>query len=332
MRRVSAELEALSRVRLTEQPLIAIVVVGYNERGLVTDCLRSLNVLTHRPLLKIYVDNQSSDGTLDALRESFLDVVALTSGGNLGYCGGNNVGVTAALEAGAEHVLILNPDTVVHEPGFVSILVRYLEEHPRVGAVGPKVFLRAVGDVQNTVLELPSMWHRLGRQVGAGGGSPGESGSLTQPTKVSALNGCCVLLRGAAIRDVGVFDGDFWCYVDEADWAARAARRGWESHFLPVESIVHLQKKDGYDFGSRTDFLIKRNTAAWYLKNRKPVSLLAWMAATLLTSGVRVVAAPFRGESAAKSLAFLGKLAAAYGRILVALPGRLAGRETRWCT
>ena len=316
---------------MTSSALVAVVVVGYNELGLVADCLRSLDDLSYRPLLKIYVDNQSSDGTLETLRESFPDVVALPSGGNLGYCGGNNVGVAAALEAGAEHVLILNPDTVVHEPGFVASLVRYMEEHPRVGAAGPKVYLRAVGDVQNTVLELPSMWQRLLRPVGAGGGSPGESRSLACPTKVPALNGCCVLLRAAAIRHVGVFDGDFWCYVDEVDWAARAARRGWESHFVPVESIVHLQKKDGYDFGTRTDFLIKRNTAAWYLKNGKPLSLLAWMAATLLTSGGRVVVAPFRGDSVVKSAAFLGKLAAAYAKILVALPGRLAGRETRWC-
>jgi N-acetylglucosaminyl-diphospho-decaprenol L-rhamnosyltransferase len=314
-----------------EAPLVAVVVVGYNERGIVTDCLRSLSMLDYRPLLAIYVDNQSTDGSLVSLAESFPEVVAFTSGGNLGYCGGNNLGITAALDAGARYVLILNPDTVVLNPGFMSTLVNYMQQHPRVGAAGPKVYLRTAGQVQNTILELPSVGNRVRRLLFGGAAPRAVSKSVTTPTRVAALNGCCVLFRCEAIRDVGSFDDDFWCYVDEVDWAARASGHGWESHYVPVESIVHLQKKDGYEFGSRTDFLMKRNTAAWFLKNHKPVSLLVWMTGTLAASTVRVLLAPFRGGSMARTAGFLGKLAASYWRILVAMPGRLAGRETRWC-
>lgn len=314
-------------------PLVAVVIVGYNETDLVCGCLRSLARIEHRPLLVIYIDNASPEGTLARVQAEFPDVVAIASGGNLGYCGGNNIGIDRALAAGAEYVLILNPDTVVCNPGFVRTLVGYLDQHPRVGKVGPKVYLREYGLVQNTVLEWPRVVANV-RDVFGGRDHPGRhphSAALTVPTEVQALNGCCLFVRAAAFRDVGNYDDSFWGYVDEADWDWRAEQRGWKRHYVPVESIIHLQRKDGYDFGSRADFLIKRNTAAWYLKTRKFLSLLAWIGLTLGMVTARMLLAPFRGGSLRTHAAFLGKLAAAYGRILMALPGRIIGRETRWC-
>lgn len=314
-------------------PLVAIVIVGYNETDLVCGCLRSLTRIEHRPLLVIYVDNVSPEGTLARVQTEFPDVLAVSSGGNLGYCGGNNVGIERALSAGAEYVLILNPDTVVCNPGFVGTLVEYLEEHPRVGKVGPKVFLREHGEVQNTVLEWPRVIANVRDALGGRGhgGHAAHSRSLTAPTEVQSLNGCCLLVRAAALRDVGLYEGAFWCYVDEADWDWRAEQHGWKRHYVPIESIIHLQKKDGYEFGGRADFLIKRNTAVWYLKTRRYFSLLAWVGLTLGVVTVRMLVAPLRAGSFRQHATFLGKLAAAYGRILGAVPGRLVGYETRWC-
>lgn len=315
------------------RPLVAVVIVGFNNRDLLTDCLESLTTMDYRPILVVYVDNASTDGSLELVSARFPAVVSLSSGGNLGYCGGNNVGIRVALENGADYVLILNPDTVVCNPAFLNTLVDYLERHPRIGKVGPRVYLRQPGSVQNTVLPWPSVTSSLCDMLGVRGGRQRHvhSEMLTAPTEVPALNGCCLLVRSQAIREVGGYDGDFWGYMDEVDWDWRADTLGWRRYYVPVDSIIHLQKSDGYDFGSRADFLIKRNTAAWYLKTRRLGSLAAWMASTLAVAMARAGLAPLRGGSFTKQAGFVGRLAAAYGRILVAVPGRLLGRETRWC-
>lgn len=301
-----------------KRPLVAIVVVGCNEKGIVGDCLRSLRTLDHAPLLVIYVDNDSSDGTLDQVHTEFPEVIAFPSGGNLGYCGGNNAGLARALDAGADFVLILNPDTVVCNPRFITELVEYMHAHPEVGKVGPKVYLREHGVVQNTILPWPSIagsFFSVLRKLLPGQRTP-DSASLTSPTAVPALNGCCVLVRAEALQDVGLYDASFWCYVDEVDWDWQARQAGWQRHYIPIESIVHLQKKDGYDFASRTNYYMKRNTALWYAKNGKLLSMFAWMAITLMIAAGRAASAPLLGRPTAEYFRFAGKMARAYADVI----------------
>lgn len=298
--------------------LVAIVVVGYNNKGLVCDCLRSLRQLEHHPTLCIYVDNDSRDGSLDAVRTEIPEAIAVPSGANLGYCGGNNVGITRALDAGAAFVLILNPDTIVCNPRFVSELVDYMVAHPEVGKVGPKVYLREYGVVQNTILSWPtiadSFFSVLGKLVPRR--QTPQSEALTVATEVPSLNGCCLLVRAEALRAVGLYDARFWGYMDEVDWDWQAEQAGWKRHYVPVESIVHLQKADGYDFASRTNYYLKRNTALWYAKTGKWASMTAWMAITLAIAMVRATCAPLLGRSPLQYFRFVGALASAYAKVV----------------
>jgi GT2 family glycosyltransferase len=292
--------------------LVAVVIVGHNEKHLVASCLSSWQGVQYEPLQLIYVDNESADGTLEFVRSQFPRVKAIHSGGNLGYCGGNNVGIRLALEAGAEFILILNPDTTVYDGSFVRSLVEYLCAHPRVGKVGPRVFLREPGEVQNTVLSWPS----IGGSVIARLGSKDGSAGMRDAGEVAVLNGCCVLIRAAAIREVGLYDEEYWCYGDEAEWDWRAEQAGWSRHFVPVDSIIHHQKIAGYDFSSRSNYLMKRNTALWFLNSGKPLALVSWIAVTTIIALGRIIAAPLRGQSLQKYSQFAIKLVRAYAEIL----------------
>jgi GT2 family glycosyltransferase len=299
--------------------LVAVVIVGFNEKQVLSECLGSWAQVPYHPLTLIYVDNASTDGTLEYVRRVFPNVVALSSGGNVGYCGGNNVGMRLAIESGAEYVLILNPDTVVYDPQFVTTLVNYLRTHPCVGKVGPRVFLRQPGQIQNTVLAWPRLGASFAAKFASRPPQTNTSARLVEPTQVEVLNGCCVLVRAAAIRDVGLYDEEYWCYVDEAEWDWRAEQAGWERHFVPIDSIVHHQKLAGYDFASRSHFLMRRNTALWFLNAGKTPALIGWMAVTMAMALGRVVTAPCRGHSVRKYLEFAGKLARAYAGIFVRL-------------
>lgn len=310
-----------------ERPLVAIVVVGYNEKLVTSECLRSLEELDYNPLLVFYVDNDSPDRSLEHIRAHFPKVIAMASGGNLGYCGGNNAGINRALEANAGFVLILNPDTVVCNSRFLTTLVDYMAQHPEVGKVGPKVYLREKGVVQNTILGWPSIWgsfcsvlerlvlnERLPR-----------SQTVTLATDVPSLNGCCLLVRSKALKDVGLYDAGFWGYMDEVDWDWQAEKAGWKRHYVPVESIIHLQKSAGYDFASRANYYMKRNTAIWYAKTGKWLALVAWIGITLSIAVSRAVFAPLLGRSPVKYARFAGNLAVAYaGVVMDALRGKFS--------
>jgi len=273
----------------------------------------------------IYVDNESSDDSLAYLRDAFPEMIPLPSGGNLGYCGGNNVGITRALEEGAEYVLVLNPDTVVYDPGFITKLVDYMRAHPQVGKVGPKVYLHRAGVVQNTILFWPSIADSVASFIGVS--RTPKSADVTVPTEVPSLNGCCLLVRATAFREVGLYDAGFWGYVDEVDWDAQAERAGWKRHYVPVESIVHLQKTTGYDFCGRANYSIKRNTALWYAKNGKWLSMLVWMVVTTVVACLRLIMSPLRREPVGRHAAFVSKLVRGYiGVVGDVLGGRLVRR------
>lgn len=304
---------------------VAAVIVGCNTRHFLPACLGSLLAIEHPKLLVIYVDNASTDGSLDFVKETFPSVMAIASGGNLGYCGGNNVGIEHALGAGAEFVLIQNPDTSVYDPAYVAKLVAYLKEHPTVGAVGPLVYLREPGQIQNTILNWPSIFGSISAVLSGApiDGVGGRSAATHAVTEVPVLNGCCFLIRSQTLREVGLFDPEFWCYVEEVDWSWRAEQQGWKRHFLPIESIVHHQKKDGYERGSRTEFFMKRNTALWFMKAGRIGSMLAWMVFTLMSAALRVAMALPRPQSLRVQAQFGAALAREYATVVFKLPRML---------
>lgn len=310
---------------------VAAVIVGYNARHLLRACLGSLLAIEHPKLLVIYVDNASTDGSLDFVKATFPSVVAIASGGNLGYCGGNNVGIEHALGLGAEFVLIQNPDTSVYNPAYVAKMVAYLKEHPTVGAAGPLVYLREPGQIQNTILNWPSIFGSISAVLSGApvDGVGGRSAATHAATEVPVLNGCCFLVRSQALREVGLYDPEFWTYVEEVDWSWRAEQHGWKRHFLPIESIVHHQKKDGYERGSRTEFFMKRNTALWFLKAGRIGSMLAWMVFTLVSAALRVALALPRPQSLPVHAQFVAKLAREYATVVFRLTPRLRSLDLR---
>ena len=264
------------------QPPVAIVLVNYRCTEDTLRCAASLESLTYPNVRLVVVENASGDGSLERLRAGLpRGVTLIAAETNAGYTGGNNLGIAHALAAGAAFVHVLNPDTVVHDPDYLTKLVAHLRAHPRVGAVGPKVYLREVGRVQNTRGRFPWLWRRVADRFHK------RRAEADSPAQVETLNGVCVLIRRHCLEQVGGYDERLFAYVDEAEWAARAAAAGWTLHHLPVESIVHLQREDGYGFGGRTDYLLKRNVVYFLLKNRRYLQAAGYTAFALTLSVLR---------------------------------------------
>lgn len=324
---VRAENEFISAdPKMTESELVAesmprtgLVVVGYNELPLLRVCLGSLRRLSYPNLQIIYVDNMSSDGTLEALQLEFPEVVAVSSGSNAGYCGGNNVGIRLALQNDCQYILLLNPDTELFNPDFLSILVSHMEAHSDIGKTGPRVFFREEGVVQNTILRFPLIhrrvisWfrHRLFRIPET------PCSTLSTPHDSESLNGCCVLVRAEALQSAGGLDEIMWCYSDEVEWDFRLRNAGWRRVFVPVDSIIHHQRLTGYDPTSRASLMQSRNGAYLFRKHGRWLSLLIWIIAKLFLATGRLLTALCRGQSVADHVAYLRRLASAFMAVIL---------------
>lgn len=299
---------------------IAIVVVNFRTARLTLDCVRSLGSLDYPTVEIIVVDNASGDGSIAVLRRELPAAVELVEAtANGGYTAGNNLGIAVARRKGCRFIHLLNPDTVVLNPGYLTKLMQCLTEQPRIGAVGPRVHWRTAGAIQNTVIEFPWLWRRVFNAVRQRvAGRPNRSGS--EMKFVDALNGVCVLFRDDCLREAGEFDERIFAYVDEADWGLRARNVGWRLAYVPIDGVVHLQKDTGYARAGTVDFLLKRNTVFFLLKNRKFLQAAGYTASTALAGFI--LAARRRGQA----VAWYRSLLKAYWWLWTARWNRAMGR------
>ncbi len=294
---------------------VAIVVLSYNSRQVTRRCLESLRRLSGARVSIVVVDNGSTDGTEDMVRGDFSDFAFIQTGSNLGYTGGNNRGIDYALDHGADYVLLLNPDTELLNPSFVEEMVEYMETHSDVGIAGPRVFLRQAGVVQNTVLFVPSFWRNLIHWVRYRFNSRFSELSGTEVVEAEVLNGVCVMLKAECLRQIGLFDENIFMYVEDVELDYRARRQGWHVRYLPIDSVIHLQKREGYHMTGQVAFLLKRNIVYFLHKVGRRLDAWGYAGISLVMLAVRGLM-PFTEESFAEHAALCRRLATAYWQIL----------------
>lgn len=206
-----------------------LVVLNWNGRD---DTLELLDSLAGEPATVLLVDNASDDGTLEAVSSRFPDVQTLQTGANLGYAGGNNVGIAHAIANGAEIIGVLNNDTVV-EPGFLAPLVATLGDSGKI-AVSPDIRYAETPDVswfRGSRIDLRTGWpHHL---------APGEQPAGAAPFESPVLTGCCIVASASTWQNVGTFDDGMFLMFEDSDWSRRAAGKGVRLLVVPESRIRH---------------------------------------------------------------------------------------------
>lgn len=215
------------------EPLVSILVVNYNGASLLPACLDSLALLSCTNREVILVDNGSSDSSLEVLRR-YPWVRTIRSRSNLGFAGGNNVGLE---HCSGRYVLLLNNDTIVN-PEFVGVLCRYLEEHPQVGIVQGKMLLPRFGRALDVCGSFLTAW---GLPYHYGCYKP-DGAKYQRSYPVFSGKGACLMFRREVVPAAGgfLFDNEFFCYYEESDFCHRAWLSGYEVHFVPSPPIDHL--------------------------------------------------------------------------------------------
>lgn len=210
-------------------PLVWTIVLNWQRPAETLRCLDSLDRLAYPNHRVLVVDNGSADGSEQAIREARPDVELVQTGANLGYAGGNNAGIRAALDAGAEFVWILNNDAVV-ERGTLDELVRIGLGDPRTGALATRLVELESGRTAADAFSLVD-----GAMVALGCDGCERAGA--HPADV--LGGPSLFLRAEALREVGSFDVDYFHYYEEADLMERLRRAGWTLGLACRAAIRH---------------------------------------------------------------------------------------------
>lgn len=213
-------------------PKVGIIVLCFNGVHDTLDCIRSIGRLTYTDASLYLVDNGSTDGTLETLRAlNQARTVLIENGENLGYAGGNNIGIRRALDDGCDLILLLNNDVLL-EPGCIEPLLSAALAVPRAGMFGPTV--------RN--YHEPTQVESAGSDLDIRTGQIWDLGiddTAIAPREVGYLPGCALMVTKEFCRKAGLLDPDYFLYFEDTDWAVRAERAGFKVLWVPGPGVRH---------------------------------------------------------------------------------------------
>ncbi|MBI2939503.1 MAG: glycosyltransferase family 2 protein [Chloroflexi bacterium] len=256
------------RSRPLSRPLVSVVVVNWNGRPHLERCLPALLAQTYRPVEVIVVDNGSSDGSASSVRRAFPGVQVREMAENLGFAAGSNEGIRCSR---GTYVATLNNDTIP-EPGWLAALVEAAESDPRVGLVASKMLFF---DRPTIVNSAGICIDRAGIAWDRRGGQPDDPHE--PPASVFGPCAGAALYRRAMLDDVGLFDEEFFCYLEDVDLAWRARLAGWECRYAPGARVLHHHSATSGEGSAFKRFHLGRNKVWLLAKNMDAVDLVRYL-------------------------------------------------------
>ncbi|HBX68697.1 MAG TPA: glycosyltransferase family 2 protein [Chloroflexi bacterium] len=264
------------------QPYVITVILNTNRRTDTLEALASLEKNTYPNQAVIVLDNASTDGSVEAIREAFpqVEIISLTE--NLGYAGNNNVGIEAAIDKGADWVFVLNEDTILAND-CLERLVEMGESDPQIGIVGPLVYHHNEPEViQSAGGMLGPDWQS--RHLGQ---NEPDLGQFPHPQAVEWISGCAILVRRAVIEQVGALDARFFYYWEETEWCLRSRKAGWRILMVPQAKLWHKGVQRDYTPNPSVTYYSTRNRLLMLSKHHAPIRVWAqtsWQITRTLTS------------------------------------------------
>ncbi|WP_187261801.1 glycosyltransferase family 2 protein [Pontibacter beigongshangensis] len=270
-------------------PLVSVVTVNYNQAAVTCQMVASLRKVSYPNLEIIVVDNASPTDNPDLIKEQYPEVKLIKSSVNLGYAGGNNVGVA---HAAGEYVLFLNNDTEV-EPGFLEPLVSLFQQHSHAGIASPKIIYHGTDRlIQYAGSKGINTW--TGRSVTIGQMEQ-DNGQHNASAMTALADGAAMMVPMQVIRKVGLMPELYFLYYEELDWCEMIKRAGYTCHYVASSTIYHKESvsvgkatvlKTYYMNRNRLLF-IRRNITGWPFWTSLLIFLVAALPKKALTFGVR---------------------------------------------
>ncbi|MEP9411064.1 MAG: glycosyltransferase family 2 protein [Candidatus Brocadia sp.] len=265
---------------------VSIILVNYNSAVLLRQCLRSIYEQTKEiPFEVIVVDNASSDNSRQIVRSEFPAVQLIESSENLGFSRGNNLG---ASRAKGVYLLFLNTDTILLENS-IKLLADFLDEHPEVGAVGPRIFFEdryfqlSAGQLPSLTIEfIDKLVHSFARRYRKVVCPVLERWNNTTKA-VGWLTGACLMVRQKAFVQVNGFDEKIFMYFEDKDFCKRLNSTGWQIIYYPQASVIHLLAGSSCNVDKQKINKLYRTSQLYYYRKH-----LGWLQAEILRLYLRL--------------------------------------------
>jgi GT2 family glycosyltransferase len=223
---------------------LSIIVVTWNCRQFIPAFVESLGDRLNDPTTQILViDNDSADGTADLIEQNYPQIELVRTGKNLGFSRGNNLGLSLAK---GDWIALVNPDVKVL-PGCIDSLMDWMEHHPDIGLIGPRMF-ESDGIVHRSTMRFPTAWNCFCDALALHAMFPGSRIFQSYHTKdfpenktedVDVLNGWFWLTRRSALDAVGPLDESFFMYGEDIDWCRRFGDAGWKRVYFAGAASIH---------------------------------------------------------------------------------------------
>ncbi len=258
---------------------IFVVILNWNRKRDTLECLESLSKtkISNFKLTLLVVDNGSSDDSRIVIKKylkklSFesknINGLLLKNTTNLGFAAGNNVGLSYAMAKRADFVVVINNDTLVAEDIFEKFLT-FEKNHPDVGIFSPKIFFAPgyefhkkrykESDIGKVIWYAGGKidWDNIyGKNIGV---DKVDSGQFDKACEIDFATGACMIIRCSALSDVGLFDENYFMYLEDTDLSMRFRRKNWKIFFVPSMKIWHKVAQSSGIGSDLNDYFITRN-------------------------------------------------------------------------
>lgn len=226
---------------------LSIIIVSYNTKKLLEECLESIEGKEEDNPEIIVVDNASSDNSAEFIKQKYKNIRLLENKENLGFSKANNQGIKIAK---GEYILLLNSDTLTNEKSLES-LIDFAKKHADAGVIGARL-LNDDKSVQPSVFHLPSIFGAFKEYwLNIQGSFEKYIPKGNEPVEVEAVVGAVMLIPKKVIEKVGLLDEKYFMYFEDLDYCRRVKRAGYKIYYLPEAKIIHHHGSSGKELGNK---------------------------------------------------------------------------------
>ena len=252
---------------------LSIIIVSWNVRKELTDCIASIN--NNSPACEyeiIVVDNASSDGSVELIQKEFPQIRIIANSSNLGFATANN---QALKIAAGDYILLLNPDTIVHKNSLDS-LIKVLEENPDFGMCGPKlidenaVLYHSIGYIPTfrSILHSKTFFRSLGVFRGHYKKLTAPNFNYDKQGDVEQLSGAALMVRRPLMDKIGGMDEKFFLYYEDVDFCLRIRKAGLKIIYVPSATITHIGGKSSEQVSARKRIILYKSLFIYFRKHK----------------------------------------------------------------
>lgn len=312
---------------MPEQLSLSIIIVSWNAKALLADCLKSIQAQPPPGRYEvIVVDNRSSDGSAEMVATEFPDVVLVRNEDNFGFAKANNIGIR---QSRGKYLALVNSDVEVLS-GCFDAVCDFMDQNPRIGILGPCI-LNSDGSVQASCRKFPSLWrsfceatwlNQIFKRSGLFSAERMLFFKHDSIRRVDVLSGCFWVVRSDALDEVGLLDERFFIYAEDMDWCRRFREYGWGVVFYPGAAAIHHSGGSSNNAPLRFSQEQLKARLQYWKKYHGRAIVLAFSLILLLHHFLRAA-----GEICMAGVGKSGDKSAAVGRIGT----RFASLSAVWC-